>query len=240
MIRQMKAVYRRQMFFPGWLGVFVNPFFFARAGLRDTMLEFSPKLCGRLLDVGCGSKPYQSLFAVDEYVGLDIDNEATRLSGSADQLYDGNTFPFFDNAFDSILCNQVLEHVFNPEEFLGEVSRVLRVGGHLVLTVPFVWDEHEQPFDYARYSSYGLRSLLEKKGFKIIQQKKIGADPSVIFQLANMYIFKVTRRLPNIFKILIAVSVLPFVNLTGLFARWCLPGNPDLYLDNAVLAEKIF
>ena len=168
MIDKLKSLYTRQFFSPGWIGIFVNPFYFARAGLRDAMVEFSPGLSGSLLDIGCGSKPYRSLFNVDAYIGLDIDSENSRKRGVADQLYDGGEFPFPNDFFDSALCNQVLEHVFNPDEFLSEIKRVLKPRGKLLLTVPFVWDEHEQPYDFARYSSFGLRALLVKQGFKII------------------------------------------------------------------------
>ena len=238
MIKKLKAVYQRQIFFPGWLGIFVNPFYFARSGLRDAMSEFAPKLSGRLLDVGCGSKPYQALFAVDAYVGLDIDSEASRKRGIADHHYDGNTFPFADASFDTVLCNQVLEHVFNPDEFLREIVRVLKPSGKLLLTVPFVWDEHEQPHDYVRYSSFGLRALLEKQGLKIVHHKKIGADASILFQLANAYLFKVTQGWSRLSKLLFTASVMAIVNVIGLLARRMLPDNPDLFLDHIVLAEK--
>lgn len=246
MIKSLKSIYRRlfffyhrQMFFPGWLGVMVNPFYFARSGLRDAMAQLAPMLTGRLLDVGCGSKPYQSLFAVDAYIGLDIDSEASRQAGVADYFYDGKTFPFDEASFDCVLCNQVLEHVFNPDEFLGELMRVLKPGGRLLLTVPFVWDEHEQPYDYARYSSFGLRALLEKQGFHIIQHKKLGADASILFQLANAYLYKITQDFPRPVKLLLTVSVMALINLVGLVAGKLLPDNPDLFLDHVVLSEKI-
>ena len=238
MIECFKAICRRQMFFPGLLGIFVNPFYFARSGLCDAMTEFAPLLSGRLLDVGCGSKPYHSLFAVDAYVGLDIDSELTRKRGIADYLYDGNAFPFADASFDSVLCNQVLEHVFNPDEFLGEIVRVLKPGGKLLLTVPFVWDEHEQPYDYARYSSFGLRSLLEKQGFKVLQHKKLVDDASILFQLTNAYLFKIMQDFPRPFKLLLTASVMAFINILGIIASRVLPNNPDLFLDHVVLAEK--
>lgn len=245
MIKQLRAIhrrmlyfYRRQMFFPGWLGVAVNPFYFARSGLYDAMARLAPMLTGRLLDVGCGAKPYQSLFVVDAYIGLDIDSEAARKYRMADHLYDGKVFPFADASFDSILCNQVLEHVFNPDEFLGEVVRVLKPGGRLLLTMPFVWDEHEQPYDYARYSSFGLRALLEKQGLKVVQHKKLGADASILFQLANAYLFKVTQGLPRYLNLLLAQPIMAFINVSGLLARRILPNNLDLFLDHVVLAEK--
>lgn len=238
MMQQLKALYRRQMFFPGWIGVFVNPFYLARAGLRDAIAAMAPKLTGRLLDVGCGTKPYRSLFAVDAYIGLDIDSAASRQRGIADQLYDGKAFPFADGSFDSILCNQVLEHVFSPDIFLGEIARVLKPNGKLLLTVPFVWDEHEQPYDYARYSSFGLSALLERQGLKLVQHKKLGADASILFQLANAYLFKVTQGVPRPISLLMTVTVMAFINIAGLLARRLLPNNPDLFLDQAVLAEK--
>lgn len=136
------------------------------------MTELAPHLLGKLLHVGCGTKPYQALFNVSEYVRLDIDSDAARKCVVADKFYNGIK-----------LCNQVLEHVFNPEEFVAELNRVLRPSGKLVLTVPFVWDEHGQPYDYAICSSFGLRASPEKHGFKIMRHLKLAADASIIFQI---------------------------------------------------------
>lgn len=239
MLDWAKRYYRRQQFFPGIIGIFINPFYFARAGLSEAMADLAPQLSGRLLDVGCGTKPYRPLFKVTEYVGLDIDSESTRKRGVADYLYDGGKFPFADESFDSILCNQVLEHVFNPDEFLGEINRVLKPGGRLLLTVPFVWDEHEQPYDYARYSSFGLRALLEKQGLQILQHKKLAADASVLFQLANAYLYKITQNLPMPIQLIFTATVIAFFNVLGVLAGKLLPGNPDFFLDHVVLAEKL-
>ena len=238
MIQQLKSYYKHQKFNPGWFGVLVNPFYFARSGLRNAMIEFAPMLSGRLLDVGCGTKPYQSLFSVDTYIGLEINSEASHEYGVADHFYDGHTFPFDDASFDSILCNQVLEHVFNPDEFLGEIMRVLKPEGRLLLTVPFVWDEHEQPYDYARYSSFGLHALLDNQGFHIIKYEKIGADVSVLFQLANAYLFKITQKLSKYSRLLLTFSVMAMINILGSIVRRLLPQNPDLFLDQVALVEK--
>jgi len=238
MKRKLKDIYHRQAFYPGFIGIFVNPFYHARLGLRKAMSKFSSKLKGRLLDVGCGSKPYQELFAVDDYIGLDIDSEASRNRKIADYFYDGKIFPFNENEFDSVLCNQVLEHVFNPDEFLSEIKRVLKPGGRLLLTVPFVWDEHEQPHDYARYSSFGLKALLDKNGFNVIGYKKIGADASIIFQLINAYLYKISVKWPLPIRVVIIMSLMSLFNLLGIMLGMLLPKNPDLFLDQIVLAEK--
>lgn len=235
---RFRTLYRRQIFYPGWLGLLVNPFYFARAGLVRVIAELAPRLTGRLLDVGCGTKPYRELFTVELYHGLDIDSEVTRARGVAEFFYDGTIFPIDSGQYDAILCNQVLEHVFNPDEFLAEIRRVLKPGGKMLLTVPFVWDEHEQPYDYARYSSFGLRALLEKNGFRIVEQRKLGTNISTIFQLMNAYLFKTTSNLPRPGRMLVMLLLMAPVNLFGLLFGFLLPDNPDLYLDQVVLAEK--
>jgi SAM-dependent methyltransferase len=239
MLNKLEEIYRQQMFFPGWLAIFINPFYFARKYLNSAMVSLSPEISGSLLDVGCGTKPYKNIFNVSAYIGLDIDSSITRKRGIADDLYDGIRFPYGNAAFDSVLCNQVLEHVFNPNEFLQEINRVLKPGGKLLLTVPFVWDEHEQPYDYARYSSFGLRALLEKGGFVVRQHKRLGADASILFQLTNAYLYKITRSWPRLAKLFFTATVMALINILGVIVAKVLPGNPDLFLDHVVLAEKI-
>ncbi len=239
MIKLIRAYYRNQSFYPGALALIINPFFLARANLAVAMKSLAPSLTGRLLDIGCGTKPYKPLFDVDEYIGLDIDSDISRNRGVADYYYDGTTFPFNVRYFDSALCNQVLEHVFNPDEFLQEINRVLKPGGKLLLTVPFVWDEHEQPYDYARYTSFGLKALLEKNGFVVLRHIKLGDNASTLFQLANAYCFKVTHSWPKFIRRTLMLTVMAPLNILGLIAGKILPDNPDLFLDHVVLAEKV-
>lgn len=238
----MRTAIRRfisaQQFAPGIWGAFVNPFFIARRGLQREIAAASQQLSGRLLDVGCGQQPYRGLFTHCAYVGLDIDSARTRQLAIADAFYDGKRFPFEDATFDAVLCNQVLEHVFNPDEFVSEIRRVLAPNGRLLLTVPFVWDEHEQPWDYARYSSFGLRALLERHGFKMLQQRKLVADASLLFQLTIAYLYKVMRTESPLLNLSVTALLFGPLSLLGLLARAVLPGNDDLFLDQLVLAQK--
>lgn len=238
MFAALKAHYVEQMARPGFTGLFINPFYFARRELHAAMRELAPQLAGRALDVGCGDRPYEKLVAERGYVGLEIDTPESRARGKADAYYDGRTFPFANGAFGAVICNQVLEHVFEPEAFLAEIARVLEEGGRLLLTVPFVWDEHEQPRDYARYSSFGLRSLLEKHGFRLLQQKKTAADVRALFQLVNAYLYKVTATRSPYLNLLAALVLMAPFNLAGTLLAWVTPANRDFYLDNVVLAEK--
>ncbi len=241
MISKIKEKIIRQNFFPNFWSIFLNPFYFARLGLYKNIKELSPFISGRVLDVGCGEKPYKDLFWVDEYIGMDVEQSGhDHKNENVDVFYDGKKFPFKDDSFDSVISNEVLEHVFNPDDHLSEINRVLKIGGKMLLTVPFLWDEHEQPYDYARYSSFGLSHLLKNNGFKIVEQRKSIADIRVIFQMINAYIYKKTlwcRK--GIFNYIISIIINAPFNIIGEIFNLFLPKNNDLYLDNVVIAIKV-
>jgi len=240
MLKKLKQIYINEQFNPNIIGLFINPFYFARKGLYQNVSSLVSNLNGKLLDVGCGTKPYKNICDnVTEYIGLEIDDEGNRQHKFADAFYDGKTIPFKDKLFDSILSNQVFEHVFNPNEFLKEINRVTKMEGVFLMTVPFVWDEHEQPYDYARYSSFGLKYILAENGFEIIEHRKSNNGLEVIFQLINDYLFKVTMTKSIYLNLLIALVLMAPVNIIGLILSKILPKNDDLYLDNIVLAKKV-
>lgn len=129
---------------------------------------------GRMLDIGCGIKPYSALVAphVTEHVGLDhIDSQHDQskvdLYGTA---YD---IPVEDASFDSVLCTAVLEHLEEPEAAIRECFRTLRPGGVAVYSVPFIWHLHEEPRDFFRFSKYGLQYLFDKVGFEVVELKPL-------------------------------------------------------------------
>jgi len=129
---------------------------------------------GRLVDIGCGTKPYRELLApyVTEHVGVD---HAGSLHGQDQVDLAGTAYaiPVPDETFDSALCTAVLEHLEEPERAIRECCRVLRPGGVAIYSVPFIWHLHEQPRDFFRYSCFGLRYLLEKAGFEVVEIKAL-------------------------------------------------------------------
>lgn len=234
----LKKIIENQNFNPGIIGILFNPFFIARKGLAKNIKILSPNITGKILDVGCGTKPYQSFFNCSQYVGLEFDTGIDSEKKTADYYYDGKVFPFASESFDCVICNQVLEHVFEPENFLSEIFRVLKPEGILLLTVPFIWDEHEQPFDFARYSSFGIKYLLERNSFRIISHHKSVNNVSAVFQLLSAYIYKLTYRIKVLKWLFIFLFIFP-INLIGFLCGMILPSNNDFYLDNIVLAKKI-
>lgn len=238
----IKKYIRRQYFDPGLLGIFINPFYLVRKELRATLAVLGREIRGKTLDVGCGDKPYEKIFKnASSYLGMEFDSPENRARfGKIDVWYDGGKFPFENAIFDSIIATQVLEHVFNPKEFLSEIARVTKSGGYLLLTVPFVWDEHEKPHDFARYSSFGLAYLLKNSGFEIKKHIKTAPDTRVIFQLAACFIHKKLEWIgsywPRVFCYVVLISPL---TILGIIFSGILPENQDLYMDNVVLAQKI-
>jgi SAM-dependent methyltransferase len=236
----LQEIYCQALFKPSILSILVNPFYFARKGLYDAIKSFAEEITEPILDVGCGNKPYQHLFKDVRYIGLEIDSENSREQKRADYFYDGKLFPFEDKSFATVICNQVLEHVFEPEHLISEMSRCLKPGGKLLLTVPFVWDEHETPQDFARYSSFGLKYLIEKGNFKIVSQKKTISDVRVIFQLLSAYLYKVYINPKSRAQQIVLTALLVFpINVVGELVGTILPSNQDLYLDNVIFAIKI-
>ncbi|MEN9685041.1 MAG: hypothetical protein RLZZ28_827 [Bacteroidota bacterium] len=222
-----------------------NPLYFIRKGLFRKISQYAPQLTGDLLDFGCGAKPYQPLFShVQSYTGLDYAGEGhSHEDEHVDVYYDGKTIPFENNRFDAIFSSEVFEHVFMLQEILPELSRVLKPGGKLLITCPFVWEEHEIPVDYARYTRFALREMLEKNGFNIVVTDKSGHTISAIHQLFVVYLHdywlhRVWLSKIPFFKKFIRQIVIPVMNAGFLFFEPLWPKSDKLYLNNIILAEK--
>lgn len=142
-----------------------------------------PAVHGTMLDYGCGGQTYRQLFApkIEKYIGADVAAAAeTKLDI---QLQPHQPVPVPDESVDTVLATQTLEHVPDPWFYLGECYRVLRPGGVLVLTAPMQWRHHEVPYDYFRFTKYGLIELLTRKGFEITRIDPTGGVYSLIGQI---------------------------------------------------------
>jgi hypothetical protein len=114
MFAKIKSFINKQQFFPGCWGIFVNVCYFDRKYLLRAVTKYAPEMSGKLLDYGCGSKPYKSLFKnVTQYIGVDIDNNPghDHKNEDVDIFYDGVHLSFTDSEFDAVFSSQVLEHV---------------------------------------------------------------------------------------------------------------------------------
>ncbi len=114
----------------------------------------------RVLDVGCGVKPYYPYFAgAASYIGVDVvDNPAAELKGPVEAL------PVEDGSFDVVLCNQVLEHCDDPAQAVRELRRVTAPGGRVLASTHGVQVYHPSPNDLWRWTHTGLEKLFRDNG----------------------------------------------------------------------------
>jgi len=238
MISKFKHILKKQQFLPTYLGLLINPFYIIRKGLYTGIKKNSKYVQGKLLDFGCGNKPYESLFNVTEYIGLDIGESGFPEEKSAEVIYDGKKIPFEDNTFDSILASEVMEHVFNPDQVLMELNRVLKKDGKILITVPFVWFEHEIPYDYARYSSFGLEDLLKRNGFQIIKTEKTTNYLETVIQLFIAYIFNIVFPKNVYIQYILHLFITFPLLVVLLFLSNLFPGSDKLYCNLVIVAKK--
>ncbi len=183
--------------------------------LNRDLREVLPSLKGKLLDVGCGDKPYKYLLTnVDEHLGLDVYKDK-----HIDIVVERDKeWPIKDNEFDSIISTQALEHVDNLDLFLKEIFRILKPNGKVVITLPFIECEHAMPYDYRRFSANGIRYVMEKMGYEIVEIRKQGGFGSSFgfMFLAFIFSFKFLRTLfallmPIWFVITLKVNIIGWI-----------------------------
>lgn len=157
---------------------------------------------GKLLDIGCGNKPYLGYFKkIESYTGCDIVQSSENL---VDYLCPANKLCFEKDSFDTVFSTQVMEHVADFHGMISETFRVLKPGGYAIFTVPFSWELHEEPYDFYRYTKYSLKENFTAAGFEVIKLKANGGKWAAIFQL-NLNILMSTRKYKTLRSRLIAL-----------------------------------
>jgi SAM-dependent methyltransferase len=233
-LSKIKYEFKPNIFYSGYI---------LRSKLFSAVKKYSGHMNGRMMDFGCGSKPYKELFTVKEYIGVDFEGQGhSHENEEIEVFYDGVTLPFPDNHFDSVFSTEVFEHVFNLEEILLEIKRVMKPGAKILVTCPFAIPEHEQPNDYARYSSFGLKHLFEKNNFKVVEYEKIGNYFETLMQLRISF-YKLVL-FPKLNKLVIVKPIFeailyPILNIYTIVLSKIFPRKQILYLNNVIICEKL-
>jgi SAM-dependent methyltransferase len=159
-----------------------DPLYLHLSDLLLAVRDLMPHGVGRVLDFGCGGSPYRSLFGPCTYHRADLagSGAALDLEYGPDSLLSA---PSED--YDCVLSSQVLEHVSSPLAYLAECHRVLKPGGRLILSTHGLFEDHACPYDYWRWTVFGLQSLVEEAGFTTEKIKKLTTGPRAAVFLAE-------------------------------------------------------
>ena len=171
-----------------WNQYYINTYFI----FRDVQYAAERYASGHLLDVGCGNKPYLEIFdnRVASYVGCDVIQSNENV---VDRICPANDLSFDNETFETVFSTQVMEHVADFHGMVAECFRVLKNNGYGIFTIPFCWELHEEPYDFFRFTKYGLKELFKKYNFEIVEIKSNGGKWAALFQTA-INIFFSTRK----------------------------------------------
>ncbi len=219
---------------------------------------------GVLLDVGCGSSPFQNYFLphIEKYLKHEHPL-AVKPNIEYDYLSELPEINAPTNSIDTIISFSVLEHVSEPFEAIKEFKRILKDNGVFMISVPQYWHLHEEPHDYLRFTKHVLREKITKLGFKILYMKEEGKSFATVGQafcnaiilmfelkhVKNIVNFLSGKKVDNIGKsiiyaiyksplILLAIILIPLINLIFLTLDQIL-GSPRDTIGYFVIARKV-
>lgn len=173
----------------------------------------------RILNLGSGNGLFDCYLDEHiEFINLDIAHGKKNLH----LIADAHLIPFSDNSFDIVYSIAVLEHVKKPWIVAGEITRILRPGGHVVLELPFlnvIHDEH----DYFRFTDKGIRSLFDDEKFEVVLEQVGSGGGSFlsVFLLEYFRQFVPTRILKGIWRVVMQwpFSLIKYLDLPIKFSK---------------------
>lgn len=205
------------------------------------LVEYSKYYKGTLVDLGCGTAPYKDFFLqyASKYIGVDWTN--TLHNSKADVISNLNEkVEISDNCADTIVSLSVMEHLCEPQIFLNESYRILKNDGVMILQVPWMWWIHEAPYDYFRYTPYGLKYMFEKAGYKDIHIQPMTGFFTMWFLKMNYFSLKWIKG-SKLRKTLTKAILLPFWYTSQKLAPWLDNKHRGWSLESAgffVVAKK--
>jgi SAM-dependent methyltransferase len=160
------------------LKYFGSDSFYKNGLLLECIQFFKHIMKGKLLDLGCGNKPYSVIYneVCESSIGCDVpfslhQNSHVEVLCFAEDI-DKHFEPGF---FDCVICTEVLEHTVNDYKVIRNINKVLKNDGNLIISAPFTYVLHEAPHDYRRYTLYGLKNIIESHNFEVKSIFSMGA-----------------------------------------------------------------
>lgn len=190
-----------------FLKYFGSESYYKNGLLLECIEHFKDLMKGRLLDLGCGNKPYSVIYneICESSIGCDVPFSLHKNSTVEVLCYAEDTDKHFEPGyFDCVLCTEVLEHTVNDRKVISNINLILKNTGYLIISAPFTYVLHEAPHDYRRYTMYGLKSILEENNFEVKSIFSMGATFSSGFYIFYYSLIKI---------ILFALKKIGFANI---------------------------
>jgi len=223
-----------------------DPLKITRENPRRGLLYSTKYATGSLVDLGCGVKPYRAMFeqVVEHYYGVDSEITSKKNYGEMTQpdlFADVANTGLETESFDVVLSTQVLEHIPNPKKLITESKRLLKKDGICIMTIPFVWQLHSEPFDFHRFTKYGIKELFENNSFDILELFPLEGAYATLKQtkIISLYLhFETNNKVIELYRRIRNLLCIPLLNYLALkFDRVFY--NDKLCLNYLVIAKKV-
>lgn len=196
-----------------------------------------------IIDVGAGELKYKENFSHCNYVSNDlcIGDDGWSYSG-VDIISSVYDIPVEEGSFDAVLCIQVLEHLDRPDLAFFEFCRILKPGGRVYLSAPLLAGEHQQPYDFFRYTRYGYQKLAERSGFKVISAEPHGGGFIAVENLLWATFWEIVPiRRQTVFRYLMYLLLYPLKFLIGMLVLLLdgLDRKKSMTINYDVILEKV-
>lgn len=234
-LRRLFAWLRRTPLHPQWL-------LGAQNGAA-ALVRSSAK--GVVLDIGCADRWVEKCLSPGcEYVGIDYLVTGRDMYGSRPDIYgDASLLPIADESVDTVVILDVVEHLSRPREALGEIARVLRADGRLLLTMPFLYPIHDAPHDYQRFTAHGLMREMDIAGLRIDRMTpSLGSAETAALvaclAISGMAVQSIQDRRIGMLMLPLLVASIPLVNIVGWGLGRLLPSWSSVTAGYRLVATK--
>ena len=236
-LREAFQFLKNTPFHPQWLAYLKK---------EQNFKEIGKKARGLILDIGCGDKTLRSYISPQaSYRGLDYYSTGKKTQHVMPDIWgDAQKLPVADRSIDSVILVNVLDDLPDPDQCVKEISRILKPHGVFVLQAPFLYPLHDSPFDFHRWTLQGLRNLVTKYGFTILEEKSFGQPTETAAFLTNIAFSKAAlnmlgRNNPLAFPLILSLAVLvPIINITGWAFVRISPEEPMMPMSHRLVCSK--
>ena len=235
-----------QQWFKPLQNTFLHPQFLVLRHRQYTAMWINKHAHGTLIDIGCGNGALRKqLPATVQYFGVDYPTTiALGYTGYAEIHADASMLPLATASVDTVAMLDVLEHIAEPENALAEASRVLKKRGKLLVHVPFLYPLHDEPYDYHRWTKYGLQYLAKQHGLEIIE---IRESTSSLETAAAIFVIALSKAsLDSIMqrKIILVITplillMIPIINIVGWLLGRLMPESGFMPFSYRVTLKKL-